>query len=297
MSKETGSRRAAGGAETAAARSSTMKTILLHVQNDATFESRLEAALGLARACSAHLNCLHVTPIEAYVAFDAFGGVFVMNDVIKALDEEETSLRARIEKDLRGEDVSWDYLQVTGNVTSQIIRHAALSDLVVTGRAAHRNDFADAGIDLLGDLLHRSRTPLFIAGDSDPCDPAGRALIAWDGSYEAANAVRGAIGLLRLASDVRVLQITEQKEELFPNTWLVEYLSRHGIHAELQVEPAGGKPDGDFISRMLLAQARSYGAAYMVMGGYNHSRMGQFLFGGVTRNLLLASPVALVMAH
>ncbi len=275
----------------------TMKTILLHVQNDASLDPRLEAALAIARASSAHLDCLHVTPVEAFVAFDAFGGVFVMNDVMKALDEEETSLRARIEKELANEDVSWDYRQVTGNITGQVIRHAALADIIVTGRTTHRKDFGDAGIALLGDLLHRARTPLFIAGNGPDCDPTGRALIAWDGSYEAANAVRGAIGLLKLAADVRVFQIIEQKEELFPSTTLVEYLSRHGIHAELQVEPAGGKPDGDFISEMLLAQAKAFDAGYMVMGGYNHSRMGQFLFGGVTRTLLLDSPVALVMAH
>ena len=274
-----------------------MKTILLHVQNDASLDSRLETALGLARSCSAHLDCLHVTPIEGYMAFDSFSGVFVMDDVIKSFDAEEASLRSRIEDDLRGEDVSWDYQQVTGNITSQIVSHAALADLVVTGRAPHRNDFGDASIDLLGDLLHRSRTPLFIAGDGESCDPGGRALIAWDGSYEAANAVRSAIGLLRHASDVRVLQIIEQKDELFPNSRLLEYLSRHGIHAELQVEAAGGKPDREFISGMLLTQAQSFGAAYMVMGGYNHSRMGQFLFGGVTRSFLLASPLALVMAH
>ena len=192
-----------------------MKTILLQVQNDASMDSRWKRSRA-ARSCSAHLDCLHVTPIEGYMAFDSFGGVFVMDDVIKSLNEEETTLRSRIEDDLRGEDVSWDYQQVTGNITSQIVSHAALADLVVTGRAPHRSDFGDASIDLLGDLLHRSRTPLFIAGDGNPCDPGGRALIAWDGSYEAANAVRSAIGLLRHASDVRVLQITEQKDELFP---------------------------------------------------------------------------------
>lgn len=276
---------------------STMKTILLHVQNDDSLGDRLESALAIARACSGHLNCLHVTPNEAHVAFDSFGGLFVMNDVIKALDEDETTLRTRMEKELRSEDVSWEYRQVSGNITSQIIRHAALADLLVTGRGAHRGESTGTGVALLGDLLHRSRTPLFIAAEGGPGDPTGRSLIAWDGSYEAANAVRGAIGLLKIASDVHVLQITEKKEELFPNTWLLEYLSRHDIHAELQVKPVGGKPDGDLISRILIAQAQSLGAAYMVMGGYNHSRMGQFLFGGVTRNLLLSSPVALVMAH
>ena len=45
-----------------------VKTILLHVQNDESLDGRIQAALSLARACEAHLSCLHITPIEAYVA-------------------------------------------------------------------------------------------------------------------------------------------------------------------------------------------------------------------------------------
>src|SRR5688500_10028585 len=82
------------------------KTILVHLQADGSVDSRLETALSLARACSAHVECLHVTPIEAYVAFDSFGGVFVMNDVIKTLDKEEAELRSAIESRLHNEDVS-----------------------------------------------------------------------------------------------------------------------------------------------------------------------------------------------
>ena len=39
------------------------------------------------------------------------------------------------------------------------------------------------------------------------------------------------------------------------------------------------------------------GASYLVMGGYSHSRAGEFLFGGVTRSLLREFPISLVMAH
>ena len=88
-----------------------LKSILLHVQDDATLDSRLETALSLARSSGAHLSCLHVTPIQAYVAFDSFGGVFVMKDVIAKLDEQEAELRARVEQKLGVEDVSWDYEQ------------------------------------------------------------------------------------------------------------------------------------------------------------------------------------------
>ena len=53
---------------TSQAPDSTLKTILLHVQDDETLDGRIENALALARTASAHLTCLHVTPIQAYVA-------------------------------------------------------------------------------------------------------------------------------------------------------------------------------------------------------------------------------------
>ena len=275
-----------------------VKTILLHIQNDASLDQRMETALSLARACDAHLSCLHVTPIEAYVAFDSFGGVFVMNDIITALDEEEARLKARMEAELTSEDLQWDYVHVTGNVPTQLLRHAALSDLIIVGREPHRSDFAEPKIGLLGDLLHRSTTPLFVpATDGGPVDPSGPVIVAWDGSHEAANAVRAAIGLLKLSSDVRIVQVREStKNEAFPGTKLLQYLSRHGIHAELQVEPASGA-EGEGIAGVLLAYARANSAAYIVMGGYNHSRVGEFLFGGVTRTLLGDCPVPLLIAH
>ena len=51
------------------------------------------------------------------------------------------------------------------------------------------------------------------------------------------------------------------------------------------------------VADILLGHAERTGAAYMVMGGYSHSRVGQFLFGGVTRRLLTDCPVALLLAR
>jgi len=268
------------------------------VQSDKSVDSRLETALSLARSCDAHVTCLHVTPIEAYVAFDSFGGVFVMNEVIQSIEEEEKALRARVEGELRNEDVPWDYIGVTGNVPAQIISYAALADLVVTGRVPRRGDFQGPAISLLGDLLHSARTPLFIAADEGvPVDPMGTAIIAWDGSYEAANAVRGSIGLLEIASQVRVLQVKEEKDKAFPGTKLMKFLSRHEIHAELVEVASAGDSSPQFIAGSIIAHAQKANAAYVVAGGYNHSRIGEYVFGGVTRSLLAACPVPLLMAH
>lgn len=275
------------------------KSILLHVQDDASLECRIECALSLARASRAHLACLHVTPIQAYVAFDSFGGVFVMDDVMKALEERENRIRQRVEKALRTEDVSWDYEQVTGDTAGSLTRHAAFADLVVVGRDPHRDDFTAPATGLIGDLLHRARSPLFVPGDTGkPVDPAGIAMIAWDGSYEAANAVRSSVGLLQLASEVRIVKVAEGEDKDFPPTKVLRYLSRHGVNAELVIEqPPSDAGDDDVVAAALVAHARASGAAYLVMGGYSHSRVRQYIFGGVTSALLKGCPVPLIMAH
>jgi nucleotide-binding universal stress UspA family protein len=222
-----------------------------------------------------------------------------MNDVIKALDEEEARLRAAIEAKLANEDVSWSYTQTTGNVAGQLVSHAALADLLVVGREPHKSDVGSA-VGLLGDLLYHARTPLFIpCDDVTPVDPTGVALIAWDGSYEAANAVRSSVGLLKLASSVQVVRIQEpDKDDAFPGTRLLEYLSRHDVHAEYSaIETGVDVDDQSVIASTLAARAGAIGAAYLVMGGYNHTRIGEFVFGGVTRTMLANAPVPLLIAR
>ena len=278
-----------------------IKTILLHILDDEFHDQRIETALSLARAASAHVSCLHVTPIEAYVAFENFGGVFVMQDVMRKLDEHNAELGFKVKERFEREDVSWDYEHVTGNVASILLARAALADILITSRQPPRQDFVGPTVGFLGDLLHRSRTPLLIPGsDGNAFDPSGRALIAWNGSIEGAVAVRASLGLLKLASEVRVIQVPEGKAgpKDFPATKLLEYLSRHGIHAELMVEPSPtGDVGHDVIAAMIVEQAKGAGAAYVVMGGYSHTRVGEYVFGGVTRTLLKDSPVSLVIAH
>jgi nucleotide-binding universal stress UspA family protein len=286
-------------AATDTAHTSTLKSILVHVQDDLSLEQRVETALSLARPTSAHLSFVHVTPTEAYVASDRFGGIFVMESVMKAVDEQAVKLRERLQDKLSPEDVSWDYDEITGDVLSAIISRAALADLVVTSRTPDRQDFVGATVQLLGHLLYHCRSPLFILGDNvSGVDPTEAAAIAWDGSYEAANAVRASIGMLKLARAVTVIQVAEQKDERFPRTKMLEYLSRHGIHAELTVlSRSEDYWDGEAVAGALVTAAQEIGVVYVVMGGYSHSRVGEYLFGGVTRSLLNSCSIGLVIAH
>jgi len=273
------------------------KSILLHVQDDSSLEERLETALSLARSCAAHLSCIHVTPMQAYVAFDNFGGMFVMKKAMEAIDEQAAKLRERLEAKLSIEDVSWDFEEINGDVAAAIINRAALSDIVVAGRHPRHQDFVGPSVGLLGDLLYHCRSPILVPGDDQPVlDPTTTAVIAWDGSYEAANTIRASIDLLKIAQEVKIIQVAEEKPTPFPGTRMLEYLSRHGIHAELTVlQPPGGYADHKAIAASLVSQVPQGG--YLVLGGYSHSRAGEYVFGGVTRSLFNQCPITLVIGR
>jgi nucleotide-binding universal stress UspA family protein len=271
-----------------------MRSILLHAENDASLDSRVQAALSLARATNGHVTCLHVTPLEAYMTFDSFGGVFVLESVIEALAVQESTLKARVEDQFRNEDVSWEYQKSTGSIPHTIMSYAALADVVVTGRSEQDGKRVPSATGRLGNLLVESRTPLLIPGlDGPSFDPLGKAMIAWNGCYEAANAVRGALGLLQLAESVEVVRVEEEDSPSFPSTRLLEYLSRHDVHAELRVEPM----EREYVAAAIVACAEESGTSHIVLGGYGHSRIGEYVYGGVTRSLLTSSPINLVMAH
>lgn len=276
-----------------AVRPAGIKTILFHVHDDDALDDRLQAALSVARTFGAHLHLLHVTPIEAYTVTDAFA-TYVNRGIVEALEDEATKLRSKLEDQLAIEDVRWDYEEVTGSFIPRFVQRAALADLVLTGRETHDPELGRPAVSILGDLLQSIRTPLLVTGDGQrSIDPFGPAVVAWNGSYEVSNALRAAVPLLKLASEVRIISVEEAGKDQFPPTEPLEYLSRHGIHADFRVLPHGTGGVG----KQLLEQAAINGASYIVIGGYSHSRAGEFLFGGVTRSLLQSCPVALLTSR
>lgn len=271
-----------------------MKSVLLHVHNDDGLEARLQAALAIVRASSGHLTCMQVTPISAFVGFDTFGAGYVMTDLLNQLEENEAALQARIEAQLASEDVAWTYARQTADPVSVLVNSGALADLIVLGRSNSSHGAAYQPVSLIGDMLTTSHTPLLICSkDQKGFDPLGPAVIAWNGSFEAANALRAALPLIKQASAVHIVTVDDGNEYDFPPLGASEYLSRHGVHAEMIRETKGTQSVED----RLVATASSLGASYLVIGAYGHHRAREFLFGGVTRSLLKECSLPLVLAR
>lgn len=261
-----------------------MRSILVHAGRDTGMSVRLDSAMNIARACEGHVTLLLDTPIDRYVTVDPYGGTYVAREALEAALKEDDALADAFAGRLQNDDVPFDIAQYELPPVDALASGARLADVTVVSRSS----------GLAGDLAMVSRTPVLALSDSAVLAmPLEVVCIAWDGGDEAANALRAAVPLLQGGAAVHVLTVLTEKAEGFPPTDALRYLARHDIKAELHELPRGNS-----IEETLAAAAGQLGAQLMVMGAYGHSRVREFLFGGVTR-YFLEEPGAppLLLAH
>jgi nucleotide-binding universal stress UspA family protein len=125
---------------------------------------------------------------------------------------------------------------------------------------------------------------------------ARAALVAWKDTRESRRAIADALPLLRLAERVRIAEVCHDDEvdEVRPRLEaIVAWLGRHGIAGE--AHPLPGKRA--HVAEKIDGAASEIDADLIVTGGYGHTRMGEWVFGGVTRDLLYGSRRFLLMSH
>jgi nucleotide-binding universal stress UspA family protein len=265
-----------------------MKNLLLLAHDDSGQEARLQAGLDLCRALDGHLNCLDVigTSIAGYP--DPEVAAFLVAGEV----QRESSNRARLEERLAHEDVAWTMREASGSFSECLGDAAGLADLIIL------NPQLDDGPDMLHlatAMLLKARKPVLLVPES--CrgfDPSGPAMVAWDGSLPAMSALTAAIPLLKLAKMVRILEIQGSSKGSVDEA--ASYLSRHGIHAEVDLvacfKDAPHEP-----SVVIQDMCEREKCTYCVMGAYGHSLVRETLFGGVTRRILASTRVPVLLAH
>jgi nucleotide-binding universal stress UspA family protein len=260
-----------------------MRSILVLADRTPESEPRLQAALSLARAQSGHLTILIDTPIARYLATDGMGGGYLAADVMNEAVAADDAFAQTLHQRLIHEDVPYDILRAEDEPTDAIAEAGRLNDVVVLTRS----------LPFVGEVVLSGTAPvLVVPGEGAPVVPFRVACVAWDGGDEAAAAVRAAVPLLVQAGAVHVLTVAE-KAGGFPVCDAVKYLARHGVKAEVvEVERHGS------IEQTLRAAVVELGGDLLVMGAYGHSRLREFLLGGVTRYFLeQASEPVLLLAH
>jgi nucleotide-binding universal stress UspA family protein len=267
-----------------------MRSILLPVNNEEGLESRMQAALDLGRATNGHISFLHGIAVSDYVALDPFGGSYFVAEQREAALEEATRKQTMLKVEMDNEDVAWDFLSVDGAPDDVLVAQSRVADVAVLSEPSGNSD-ADLASSVTYFVMEAECPILAVPQTSKAFNCAGKAVVAWNGSAPAANAMRAAIPLLQVANSVEVVTIGEDPKD-FPASKACAYLSRHGIKTELIRRERQDKV-ADEMHDLLLERS----ADYMVMGAFSHSRLRETLFGGVSRHFIQESPVPVFMTH
>ncbi|AWW74175.1 universal stress protein family domain protein [Erythrobacter sp. KY5] len=261
-----------------------MKSILLHVDGDRCMEARLQVALDLARASGGHITCLQAVSYEVFAPGDFYGSA--MAAAMPRIKEAAEELRREIETDLANEDVAWEWRFLYGMAEQRLLEQSALHDIIIVGPHDVGEEGSRGPSSMVGQLAIHAPVPvLVVPGDTKKFEVTAPVLIGWNGSPEAATALRMALPILAKSSQVYIACVAEKNEKSFydfPPTEAAIYLSRHGIEAEVISIPKGDAKIAD----TLFSAAQMRDCGMIVMGAYGHSRLAEMLLGGVTRRML-----------
>jgi nucleotide-binding universal stress UspA family protein len=275
------------------------KDILVHIDSTAASRTRLQLALVLARRFDARLSGLHVIPepnVPPYFkpsVVERIGKIYAQNAKVAA-DQAETLFLEETKSS--GAVTKWEC--IAGNMEELIEERARFADLLVLGQFDTENPPTISAFLLPAKVVYGSAAPILVVPNAGEFSDVGRhVLIAWDGSREAARALRDALPLLRAAEQVSVLAIDPLRQnhmhEGAHTSAVVAYLTHHDIRTE-EIEISS---DRKGVTRDLLECAGASGADMLVMGAYGHSRVWEFVVGGTTQDLLEETTIPVLMSR
>ncbi|MBV7256611.1 universal stress protein [Pacificimonas sp. WHA3] len=272
-----------------------MKSILLHMNDDEAQGSRMEAALATARVMDAHLTCCHSISLSSLVVNTYPLGVWTgypTDALRKEAEEAWQRFRDKWEAKLAKEDVPWTWARLHIDSAHGLQRKALLADLTIVS-LTDRDMGIQSSKRFLGEIVTGIRGPVLgIPEDLKRFEPKGQVLVAWDGSEEAARALRSSIPFLKQADNVLVVRVGKGKVGHEGLESAARYLGYHGLEVEID-ELVEKETD----SYTILDAAKGVAADLIVMGAYGRPRMAEMMLGGVTQHMLTQREFPVLFTH
>jgi nucleotide-binding universal stress UspA family protein len=203
---------------------------------------------------------------------------------------------ARFRSALKDVGCSLEWRSNTANPADYLAAEARTADIVVVGRS---ENYALLGPDQqlqIGDAVMKAGRPVLVVPPRHSGLALERMLVAWKDSHEARKAVSAALPLLRKAAELTIVEIVadagERDAAAARVTDVVHWLRRHNIEASARVELSAGDPGSQLDA--IASEAR---IDVIVAGAYGHTRLSEWIFGGVTRHLLQQHSACVLLAH
>ena len=275
------------------------RDILVHIPCERPVRPMVDGAVSLAMTRNALLQAVSVGYESANIGIPIGGGAAVA--AVFELEHERAQQRADaalsvFEAEAHNSGIDYSLRAVTGalhDAAAQVSAMARLADLTILLQPEYERDTFDNVLPL--EVLFQCGGPVLFIPHTHK-GPVGfkRIGIAWDGSRLAARAVRDSKPFLKDAQEISIISVNEPSKQENPSAAdLATHLARRGLTAKVERASA----DDVDVQSTILSIAAATGLDLIVMGAYGHSRLQEWLLGGVTRGMLQSMTVPTLMSH
>ncbi|MCA0277523.1 MAG: universal stress protein [Proteobacteria bacterium] len=276
------------------------KTIVAIIQSERDVARVLDVAIPFAERHESHLIGVHAEalamPYTTAVGFPDTEFIQANSELCKERAEKiQKAFLNRIETS--GVSFEWrSFESFSGDSALSGVDSARCADLVIVSQAApDAKDSLAADID---SLIYEAGRPVLVVPHSAPLISTFRhILIAWNGSREAARAAFDALPFIIEAEQTEILVVdpveTASQSSDAAGAEIAAAFARHGAKVSVSVQDSRGHTVDAVIHQKIVET----GADLLVMGAYSHSWLREFLFGGVTRSVLQAGDVAILLSR
>jgi len=255
-------------------------------------------AISVAAAFEAHVVGVAFS-YEPIIPGTVMGGIppeFIESQRAES-DQRAQTATSRFEASAKRAGVSYETRIISASISGAAERLGRLArrfDLAVVGQPEREKSAADEVVDE-GVLFESGRPVIFVPFIQKNGLKLDRIMVCWDGSRAATRAIADSLPLLRKGKQVEIVMVANgrAKTDEVPGADLGQHLARHGLNVDVKRITS---PDID-VASTLLSYAADTSADFLVMGGYGHSRLREFILGGATRGLLESMTVPVLMSH
>jgi nucleotide-binding universal stress UspA family protein len=275
-----------------------VKDLVVNLTGGTSQDFAADYAISIAELFTAHVGGVAFV-YEPVIPGSLLGGI--PTDLIEAQREENSKVAraavARFDAATQKAGVSAESRILDASIEGAADlfgRIARRFDISVVGQARPKEG-ATEELLIEGALFESGRPVVVVPFVQTQGIGLERVLVCWDGSRPATRAIADALPFLQRAKAVDIVAVSGErgKGRELAGTNMARHLARHDIKVELKRINAG---DGD-IAAAIRSHAAERGAQFMVMGGYGHSRLREFILGGVTRTFLASSTIPVLMSH
>ena len=212
------------------------------------------------------------------------------------LNQAMARCEARFRSALKGANRSLEWRSDAANPADFVAAQARAADLLVVGRLENYTPLGPHQQLAIGDAVMQAGRPVLVVPPRSTSLALDRILVAWKDTAESRKAISAALPLLRKATELTVVEIVpDARERDTADARLadvVNWLQRHNVRASARVELSAGDTGSQFDA--IASEAR---IDIIVAGAYGHTRLREWIFGGVTRHLLQHSPTCALLVH